>query len=102
MTISLLDSHLFRSQITDRLPPQPVQSHTLGVILVAALYLVWAWFGQLVTGHPGIFFLDPEELGGQVEAVIAACIVLISLAPGRKSRHVTSRWPTPPLLGIAC
>lgn len=55
-------------------------------MLASFLYLVWAWFGGVVTGQPGIFFLNAEEMGGQLEAVIAAMIVFVSLTPGRKSR----------------
>lgn len=55
------------------------------------LYLVWAWFGGLVTGHFGIFFLDPDDMGGQMEAVVAACIAFVSLTPGRKLHTSVSR-----------
>ncbi|KAI1244777.1 hypothetical protein MGN70_014654 [Eutypa lata] len=68
--------------------PTPVAGQVAGVIFASFLYLVWAWFGGLVTGHYGIFFLNPDEMGGQMEAVIAACIVFVSLTPGRTStRH---------------
>ena len=74
-----------------------MQSHTLGVILATALYLLWAWGGGNATGRPGIFFLDPEELGGVEEAVAAACIAFVSLSPGRKSHHACLHATEAPL-----
>ncbi|RYP59632.1 hypothetical protein DL770_010160 [Monosporascus sp. CRB-9-2] len=62
--------------------PTPVAGHIGGVMLACALYLIWALIGQHLTGHAGIFFLDPDEMSGQVGAVIAACIAFISLSPG--------------------
>ncbi|RYP57213.1 hypothetical protein DL769_009625 [Monosporascus sp. CRB-8-3] len=62
--------------------PTPVASHIGGVMLACALYLAWAWIGHRLPGHAGIFFLDPDRMSGQMEAVIAACIAFISLSPG--------------------
>ncbi|RYP16807.1 hypothetical protein DL765_004920 [Monosporascus sp. GIB2] len=62
--------------------PTPVAGHIGGVMLASALYLAWVWIGQRLTGYAGIFFLDPDEMSGQVEAIIAACIAFISLSQG--------------------
>ncbi|RYO82006.1 hypothetical protein DL766_007270 [Monosporascus sp. MC13-8B] len=62
--------------------PTPVAGHIGGVMLASALYLAWAWIGQRLTGYAGIFFLDPDEMSGEMEAVIAACIAFISHSPG--------------------
>ncbi|RYP39423.1 hypothetical protein DL768_010717 [Monosporascus sp. mg162] len=60
----------------------PVAGHIGVVMLACALYLAWALIGQRLTGHAGMFFLDPDEMSGQMGPVIAACIAFISLSPG--------------------
>ncbi|KXJ91680.1 hypothetical protein Micbo1qcDRAFT_203740 [Microdochium bolleyi] len=60
----------------------PVAAHTAGIIFASAGYLAWAYFGKLLTGHSGLFFLDPDLMGEQWEAVIAASIAWLTLAPG--------------------
>ncbi|KAK6836597.1 hypothetical protein PG987_007092 [Apiospora arundinis] len=38
--------------------------------------------GKLVTGHAGLFFLDPELMGDVHGAALAASILFVTLAPG--------------------
>ncbi|KAK8029889.1 hypothetical protein PG993_011180 [Apiospora rasikravindrae] len=38
--------------------------------------------GKLVTGHAGLFFLDPELMGDAHGAALAASVLFVSLAPG--------------------
>ncbi|KAI2611937.1 hypothetical protein GGR54DRAFT_643178 [Hypoxylon sp. NC1633] len=60
----------------------PVTSHTIGVMFCSGAYLAWEGFGKLLTGHSGLFFLDPELMSETPEAIIAACIAFIALSPG--------------------
>ncbi|KAI1504491.1 hypothetical protein F5X99DRAFT_16548 [Biscogniauxia marginata] len=60
----------------------PVAAHTAGVMSLSGAYLAWAGIGKLLTGHAGLFFLDPKLMGDVPEATIAACIAFISLSPG--------------------
>ncbi|KAK7911935.1 hypothetical protein PG985_014416 [Apiospora marii] len=38
--------------------------------------------GKLVTGHAGLFFLDPELMGNVHGAALAASVLFVTLAPG--------------------
>ncbi|KAK8062464.1 hypothetical protein PG997_014561 [Apiospora hydei] len=38
--------------------------------------------GKLVTGHAGLFFLDPELMGDAHGAALAASVLFVSLSPG--------------------
>ncbi|KAI1488631.1 hypothetical protein F5X96DRAFT_644688 [Biscogniauxia mediterranea] len=60
----------------------PVAAHTAGVMCLSGAYLAWAGIGKLLTGHAGLFFLDPKLMGDIPEATIAACIAFIALSPG--------------------
>ncbi|KAI1102728.1 hypothetical protein F4804DRAFT_342993 [Jackrogersella minutella] len=60
----------------------PITSHTIGVMFCSGLYLSWAGIGKLLTGHSGLFFLDPDIMRELPEAIIAACIVFIAVSPG--------------------
>lgn len=63
---------------------QPVAAHTAGIIFASSGYILWAALGKLLTGHSGLFFLDPELMGEQWEAVFAAIVAWLTLAPGSK------------------
>lgn len=63
---------------------KPVAGHTAGVMFASAAYLAWAIVGKLATGHAGLFFLDPDLMGQQYEAVIAACVAFVTLTPGSR------------------
>ncbi|KAK9769667.1 hypothetical protein SCAR479_13666 [Seiridium cardinale] len=60
----------------------PVAGHVASVILASGAYLAWAGIGRLLTGHAGLFFLDPAELGNVEEATIAASLAFLALTPG--------------------
>ncbi|KAI0126248.1 hypothetical protein BJ170DRAFT_634290 [Xylariales sp. AK1849] len=60
----------------------PVAGHVAGIILASAVYLAWASLGKLVTGHSGLFFLDPALMGDVKGATIAASLAFITLAQG--------------------
>ncbi|KAJ1334199.1 hypothetical protein MN608_04205 [Microdochium nivale] len=60
----------------------PVAAHTAGIIFASSGYILWAAFGKLLTGHSGLFFFDPELMGEQWEAVFAAIVAWLTLAPG--------------------
>ncbi|KAI0380553.1 hypothetical protein F5Y04DRAFT_256941 [Hypomontagnella monticulosa] len=60
----------------------PVTGHIVGVMFCSAAYLAWAGVGKLLTGHAGLFFLDPDLMNDMPEAVIAACIIFIGVSPG--------------------
>ncbi|KAI1774888.1 hypothetical protein F4818DRAFT_54964 [Hypoxylon cercidicola] len=60
----------------------PVAAHTVGVMFCSGAYLAWAGIGKLLTGHSGLFFLDPELMSDMPEAIIAACIAFVALSPG--------------------
>jgi hypothetical protein len=47
-------------------------------------YLLWAFLGKLLTGHSGLFFLDPELIGNVKEAIVAAGFAFVTLSPGSK------------------
>ncbi|KAF3067129.1 hypothetical protein GL218_08884 [Daldinia childiae] len=59
----------------------PIIGHAAGVMFCSGAYLAWAGFGKLVTGHSGLFFLDPEiiKVPG---AIIASCIAFVAISPG--------------------
>lgn len=63
--------------------------HTVGVMFCSGAYLAWAGIGKLVTGHSGLFFLDPELMSDMPEAIIAASIAFIALSPGCKSLYTS-------------
>ncbi|KAF9873633.1 hypothetical protein CkaCkLH20_08743 [Colletotrichum karsti] len=60
--------------------PLAVGAHTLGVIFFAGLYLGWAAIGKIETGADAFYWLD-EKLIGSREAVVAASIGFVILAP---------------------
>ncbi|KAH7039637.1 uncharacterized protein B0I36DRAFT_357039 [Microdochium trichocladiopsis] len=60
----------------------PVAAHSAGIIFASGVYIAWAAFGKLLTGHSGLFFFDPDLMGQQWEAVIAASVAWLTLAPG--------------------
>ncbi|OTB01654.1 hypothetical protein M426DRAFT_212186 [Hypoxylon sp. CI-4A] len=60
----------------------PVTAHTVGVMFCSGAYLAWAGIGKLLTGHSGLFFLDPDLMTEMPEAIIAACIAFIAVTPG--------------------
>ncbi|KAI1134015.1 hypothetical protein F5Y05DRAFT_417679 [Hypoxylon sp. FL0543] len=60
----------------------PVAVHIAGVMVSSAAYLAWAGLGKLITGHAGVFFLDPELMRGAPESIIAACIAFVGVSPG--------------------
>ncbi|KAH8649826.1 hypothetical protein BX600DRAFT_554302 [Xylariales sp. PMI_506] len=62
--------------------PTAVAAHVVGIMFASGMYLTWAGLGRLLTGHSGLFFLDPELMGDVSEATIAASIAFISLSPG--------------------
>ncbi|KAI1655175.1 hypothetical protein F4813DRAFT_183714 [Daldinia decipiens] len=59
----------------------PIICHAIGVTFCSGAYLAWSGFGKLVTGHSGLFFLDPEIIEVP-EAIIAACIAFVAISPG--------------------
>ncbi|KAI1401317.1 hypothetical protein F4819DRAFT_486702 [Hypoxylon fuscum] len=60
----------------------PVTAHTIGVMICSGAYLAWAGLGKLLTGHSGLFFLDPDLMSDVPESIIAACIAFVALGPG--------------------
>ncbi|KAI0018457.1 hypothetical protein F4780DRAFT_516941 [Xylariomycetidae sp. FL0641] len=62
--------------------PTPVAGHIVGVMMMSALYLAWAALGKMVTGHAGLFFLDPKLMGDVPMAVVAACFAFVTMSPG--------------------
>ncbi|KAI5921503.1 hypothetical protein F4810DRAFT_712541 [Camillea tinctor] len=60
----------------------PVAGHAVGVMFLSGVYLAWAAIGKSLTGHAGLFFIDPKHMGDFPEASIAACIAFIALSPG--------------------
>jgi hypothetical protein len=48
------------------------------------MYLAWAGLGKLATGHAGLFFLDPELMGGVKEATIAASLLFVAFSSGSR------------------
>jgi len=61
--------------------PTPVAGHVLGIIASSIAYLAWAGLGRLLTGHAGLFFLDPELMGTEAAPVVAGVAFAI-FAPG--------------------
>lgn len=55
-----------------------------GVICCSGAYLCWAGLGKLITGHSGLFFLDPDIMVEMPEAILAACVTFIAISPGGK------------------
>ncbi|KAI0834371.1 hypothetical protein F5Y06DRAFT_306807 [Hypoxylon sp. FL0890] len=62
--------------------PTSVTGHTAGVMASSGAYLAWAALGKLITGHSGVFFLDPDLMAGAPESIIAACIIFVAVSPG--------------------
>ncbi|KAI4592288.1 hypothetical protein KJ359_011347 [Pestalotiopsis sp. 9143b] len=62
--------------------PTPVAGHVAGVVLASGVYLAWAGIGRLLTGHSGLFFLDPAKMGNMPEATVAASMAFITSTPG--------------------
>ncbi|CAJ2512693.1 Uu.00g008120.m01.CDS01 [Anthostomella pinea] len=60
----------------------PVAGHVYGCVFLSAVYLAWAGLGILLTGHGGLFFLDPKLMGDVPGANIAAGLAFISMTPG--------------------
>ncbi|ORY57448.1 uncharacterized protein BCR38DRAFT_478213 [Pseudomassariella vexata] len=64
--------------------PTPVAGHVAWTMFASALYLAWAGLGRLLTGHAGLFFLDPDLVDGLRGVTAAASLAFITLAPGGK------------------
>jgi hypothetical protein len=64
----------------------------VGMMFASGVYLAWAGIGRLLTGHSGLFFLDPALMGDVKGATIAASFAFISLTPGSElvSDHVSA------------
>ncbi|KAI0892559.1 hypothetical protein F4806DRAFT_499965 [Annulohypoxylon nitens] len=60
----------------------PITTHMTGVICCSGAYLCWAGLGKLITGHSGLFFLDPDIMVEMPEAILAACVTFIAISPG--------------------
>ncbi|KAI0110268.1 hypothetical protein F4814DRAFT_397467 [Daldinia grandis] len=60
----------------------PVTGHAIGVMFCSGLYLLWSGLGKYLTGHSGLFFLDPDIIKDMPEAIIAAYIAFIAISPG--------------------
>ncbi|KAH9904021.1 hypothetical protein F4778DRAFT_77532 [Xylariomycetidae sp. FL2044] len=60
----------------------PVASHAVGVTFLSVAYLIWAELGKLITGHAGLFFIDPKLMGDAPYAALAACVAFVTLSPG--------------------
>ncbi|KAI1205237.1 uncharacterized protein F4807DRAFT_443984 [Annulohypoxylon truncatum] len=60
----------------------PITAHIAGVMFCSGAYLGWAGLGKVITGHSGLFFLDPDIMKEMPGAIIATCIVFISVSPG--------------------
>ncbi|KAI1415481.1 hypothetical protein F5Y13DRAFT_207200 [Hypoxylon sp. FL1857] len=63
----------------------PVAGHIAGVMFSSAAYLAWAALGKLITGHSGLFFIDPDLMEGSLKATTAGCIAFVALSPGCKA-----------------
>lgn len=73
---------------------QPVPGHVAGIMFASGAYLLWAFLGKLITGHSGLFFLDPELIGNVKEATVAASFAFVTLSPGSEliiSNDLTGR-----------
>ncbi|KAI1090959.1 hypothetical protein F5B19DRAFT_503483 [Rostrohypoxylon terebratum] len=60
----------------------PVTTHLAGAVCCSGAYLCWAGLGKLLTGHSGLFFLDPDIMVGMPEAILAACVTFIAISLG--------------------
>ncbi|KAI0882965.1 uncharacterized protein GGS22DRAFT_169168 [Annulohypoxylon maeteangense] len=60
----------------------PITAHIAGVMFCSGAYLGWAGLGKLITGHSGLFFLDPEIMHEMPEAIVATCIAFVAVSPG--------------------
>ncbi|KAI1260569.1 hypothetical protein F5Y18DRAFT_432126 [Xylariaceae sp. FL1019] len=60
---------------------RPVTAHIAGIMAVTGAFVGWAAIGKAATGHPGLFFLDPEK-SGSVGASVAGALGLITASAG--------------------
>ncbi|OTA84882.1 hypothetical protein M434DRAFT_377316 [Hypoxylon sp. CO27-5] len=59
-----------------------ITGHIAAVMLCSGAYLLWAALGKLITGHSGLFFLDPDLMGETPVPIITGSILFIALSPG--------------------
>ncbi|OTA55605.1 hypothetical protein K449DRAFT_438524 [Hypoxylon sp. EC38] len=59
-----------------------ITGHIAAVMLCSGAYLLWAALGKLITGHSGLFFLDPDLMGETPVPIITGSILFIALTPG--------------------
>lgn len=54
----------------------------MGISLASVAYLLWASLGKVLTGHAGLFFIDPELMGDLKGAAVAASLIFVLLSSG--------------------
>lgn len=63
--------------------------------MASVAYLVWSCLGKALTGHAGLFFIDPELMGDLKGAAVAAGLLFVLLSSGGKFAAVTLHPPRP-------